>query len=411
MRIFSSVRIGSLAISGLVLFGCAEIGGPEMSDEEIQAEDVEQYSGLNGLKVLIGALAFNNVTFDGNGRTCATCHPSFFWETGTLNPAEIEDLFQSHPDDPLFQHDGADVLGGDTFDRIRTHATVLIDKSLPPSVRLVGSDDRSVLLARGIPTTMNTPALDPVLMYDAREPNLQSQAQGAIHGHAQAGDVPAFILDSIAEFQKTLFNRANLKRLARKGTPVTIPYGNTESEKRGRLFFIPDGTDDPDMVGEGPAHKCGWCHSGPMLNGASAFFAANVAPFPTVEGLRVTTALVSEINPLGLPVREYEWTLPDGTKLTKSTPDPGVALVGGVPGLPLGGMHPNFAGFFKTPTLWGVVETAPYFHDNSSKTIEELVDHYDIALFLLSSNNPNNPPVIDLTEQEKADIAAYLKLL
>jgi hypothetical protein len=39
------------------------------------------------------------------------------------------------------------------------------------------------------------------------------------------------------------------------------------------------------------------------------------------------------------------------------------------------------------------------------------MDHYDLALFLLSTNNPRNPPIIDLTEQEKADIAAYLRLL
>ena len=394
-RTFTTVWIGGLTISALALFGCAQLENGDAEFANIISDGVE---------------AFNKGIFDGNGTTCAHCHPSNDGQSGTITPADVEALFQSDPDHPLFQHDRADVLGGDTFDRFRTHATVLIEKSLPPNVRLVGSEARSVLLARGIPTTMNTPALDPVLMLDGREPDLQSQALGAILGHAQGADVSDEKLDAIAAFQQTLFNRSALENYFKKGNPITMPYGTTESEIRGRRFFIADNTDDPDMVGESPVSKCGWCHSGPMLNGASAFFAANVAPFPAQEGLRFTTALVSEINPLGLPAQDYEFTLPDGSTVVKRSPDPGVALVG-VPGLPLGGIHPNFVGFFKAPTLWGTRDTAPYFHDNSSKTIEELMDHYDLALFLLSSNNPRNPPVIDLTEQEKADIAAYLRLL
>jgi cytochrome c peroxidase len=392
--------------------GCAELESEE-TEEDLHWVDREQLKELR--RIAAGAFLFNHGTFGGNDRTCATCHPSRILreESGTLSPADVEALFQHDPDNALFQHDAADVMGGDTFDRIREHATILIEMPLPPNVRLVGSDARSVILPRGIPTTMNTPALDPVLMYDGRAPDLESQALGAIQGHAQVeGDVPEFALEAIASFQAAvLFNRDNLRRFARKGEPVTIPFGTTESEQRGRRFFIADNTDDPDMVGESPDSKCGWCHSGPMLDGTSAFFSENIAPIPATEGLRFITTLVSEINPLGLPVHDFEFTLPDGSTVVVSSPDPGVALVGGAPGLPFGGLHPNFVGFFKIPTLWGTADTAPYFHDNSSKTIEELMDHYDLALFLLSSNNPRNPPIIDLTEQEKADIAAYLRLL
>ena len=45
---------------------------------------------------------------------------------------------------------------------------------------------REVTVPRGIPTTLNTPALDPVLMLDGRQPTLQAQALGAITQHAQA---------------------------------------------------------------------------------------------------------------------------------------------------------------------------------------------------------------------------------
>jgi hypothetical protein len=43
---------------------------------------------------------------------------------------------------------------------------------------------RFVVVPRGIPTTLNTPALHPVLMLDGRQPTLTSQATGAIHDHA-----------------------------------------------------------------------------------------------------------------------------------------------------------------------------------------------------------------------------------
>jgi cytochrome c peroxidase len=66
---------------------------------------------------------------------------------------------------------------------------------------------------------------------------------------------------------------------------------------------------------------------------------------------------------------------------------------------------------FKIPTLWGVNKTAPYFHDNSAKTLEDVLRHY--ALFFAIVTDPafdGDPPVI-LTEQDQADIIAFLKLL
>jgi len=35
-----------------------------------------------------------------------------------------------------------------------------------------------------------------------------------------------------------------------------------------------------------------------------------------------------------------------------------------------------FANQFKIPTLWGVKDTAPYFHDNGAKTLRDAVAHY-----------------------------------
>src|SRR5688500_9278657 len=171
-------RAGSwaLTVAGLAALApaCAEVDDVDSAELPLGGVD--------------GQHLFNKGDFDGNGRTCATCHPSAAGQSGTISAADVEARFQANPNDPLFLHDGADTVGGNTFDRIREHATVLVEIPLPANVSIRGSSARSVRLARGVPTTMNTPALDPVLMYDSRAPNLPEQARGAIAGHAQSTD-------------------------------------------------------------------------------------------------------------------------------------------------------------------------------------------------------------------------------
>ena len=376
-------------IASLVLAPACAVDKAEVGDEELESQSQ-------------GAKLFNQQTFGGNGRTCKTCHPGE-GSTGTLNPAEIQAL---PANDALFQHDAADVIGGNTFNRIKEHATILIDMPLPPTVSIVGSSARNVILPRGIPTTMNTPALDPVLMYDGRHPTLQVQARAAIAAHAQSASVTDAQLDAIASYQQTLFNSPVLEAFADDGDPITMPFGVTDAEKRGRRWFIDDDKTAMDDVGESKFNVCGFCHSGDMLNGLSSFFVTNIAPPIFAEGDRFFTVLVSEFNSMGNPVYDFEFSNPDGTTTVVPSPDPGIFLLSGTPP-PLGN------GFFKIPTVWGVKHTAPYFHDNSSKNLVELMEHYDAAIFVLSeTDNPETTlGQVDLTEQDKADIIAYMNLL
>jgi hypothetical protein len=77
---------------------------------------------------------------------------------------------------------------------------------VPLADNVVLADDpsaRFVTVRRGVASTINTPALDPVLMLDGRAASLEEQAAGAIDGHAQ-GVVPSVSeLRAIARFQKT----------------------------------------------------------------------------------------------------------------------------------------------------------------------------------------------------------------
>ncbi|WP_408098376.1 cytochrome-c peroxidase [Peredibacter sp. HCB2-198] len=76
----------------------------------------------------------------------------------------------------------------------------------------------------------------------------------------------------------------------------------------------------------------------------------------------------------------------------------------------------NDIGAFKTSTLRNIDLTAPYMHDGSLKTLEDVVEHYNrggassdkevITPFLSGGIRPLN-----LTDQEKKDLVAFMKSL
>ena len=345
-----------------------------------------------------GKRLFTRETFGGNGRTCLTCHSA---ETGTVSPEDARERFLCDSQDPLFLFDGSDDRQGNGVYRILKDATILVEIPLPENVSL--ADDptaRSVILARGIPTTLNTPALDPVLMLDGRQPNLTSQALGAIHDHFQNTEEPdEKDLRRIAEFQLTsrFFSSPELRRFADGGPAPILPPGGAESEKRGRRFFEDTPFDPVTKAG-----LCAGCHSGPMLNQTNQFL-----PFPVAPGSRFQNVFVSEFNAAGNRVRDFIFKNPDGTTTVVKSPDPGRALITG------DARSANFdsVNAFKIPSLRGIRSTAPYFHDNSAKTLEDVVRHYDRFFATVGGLPTNGQPPFFLTAQEQADIVAYLKLL
>ena len=67
-------------------------------------------------------------------------------------------------------------------------------------------------------------------------------------------------------------------------------------------------------------------------------------------------------------------------------------------------------GKFKTPSLRNIALTAPYMHDGSFKSLEQVIDYYNTG----GEKNPYLDPAIfplNLSRQEKSDLAAFLRSL
>jgi cytochrome c peroxidase len=348
---------------------------------------------------LLDALQFFLPHAGGNGRSCATCHRP---EDGFgLTPATVEARYQrllalrrENPsaDDPLFRSIDADDLGHD-FTTLRTKGLVRVRLPLAPNV--VIADDptaRSVLVWRAVPTVMNTRLTAP-FQAEGRQATLPDQAVAAMHEHSEiAADADGRVLTRLARFQEHLFSSGRVLRLARAWTtggvlPSTDPP-LTELERQGKTTF---------------AEFCGKCHGGPTqtVNADGTFLPVpQRGPLPGAQAfvnVFVQTPRVPPGPPVppffdGLPTanleeRTYIVTLPNGATQTFVTSDPGRGAVTG---------DAREFGRFDVPTLFGVAQTAPYFHDNSAATLEDVVRHYQRVFELLTYFADRNlfaPPI------------------
>lgn len=409
-----------------------------------------------------GRAAFNERNLNqigGNGRACADCHmPS---EGFQLSPAAARGRFEAllaerahnpNADDPLFRPVDADDfrLNGDNasdFSNLVENGLVRVTMPLPPNVRLIDpatgqpTEETSVDLWRavmpvnnvaitgpdGFPPTWPPGAprvpimgLDPNgpnrqggYQHDARFGTLQEQARGALFAHAQVSvEPPGRMLDDLAAFQQTLFSSPGVERLAGAilSGATTFPDPDSELnelEQQGKAVFN---------------RACATCHGGALHPSTST-------PDATLSGIRTimryhtiqaacprpaTDGFAPCPQRLARNARTYRITLADGSTQTFTTSDPGrLLLTGQIADL----------GMFDITQLRGISRTAPYFHNNSAATLEEVIDHY-VALFARAarlSPPPNLPPVLSsnglvidrgfVRTEERAALLAYLRKL
>jgi cytochrome c peroxidase len=152
-----------------------------------------------------------------------------------------------------------------------------------------------------------------------------------------------------------------------------------------------------------------------MLNAVNQVFSdfANGSPPP---GARFINTGVNIVNEPDNPIRG--WVINDGINpvVTIYSPDIGL-LLNRHPATPPPNVIPRafFAELFKIPTLWGVKDTAPYFHDHGAKTLRDAVAHYQRFFNFTEEQDPVGSRSlggrITLTDDDVDDIVAYLQLL
>ena len=371
--ILSSTLLALLVASSALACTAESVGDEtDPSSQELGADDF-------AASVNRGRELFKNATFGGNGRTCATCHTA---SNGTITAEDIQAAFAEDPTGPLFRAIDSDDGTGASYDRMLTEATFRITLDLPPNLRLKYEPEvRTIHVFRNTLTNFDSPALDPLIMWDARHTSLENQAAGAIHEHAENTVEPtAQELTDIANFQKDqLFSNHQLDDFAHGGPLPSIPEGHTASQKRGRQHFEVTGV-------------CGCCHASsivpgipPLVNGAPADNSTPESHGPGFGlGIRTGPTFISELagqgNDTWHPKKTYILTRADGVEFEFESRDPGLVI----PFSNGGGPDHNFRpptgvpliNEFKMPNLRNVGKTAPYFHDGSAATLEDVIEAY-----------------------------------
>jgi cytochrome c peroxidase len=403
-----------------------------------------------------------------NGRTCFTCHqPETGW--GVSAQSVQARFFLSLGTDPIFRLvDGAtcpndNVTGFEN--KLRAYSLLLskglirIGLPIPTGAEFtisVVSDpyNCNTNAATGLPSgivsiyrrplpSTNLGFLDPedtittnrnAIMWDGREPSLESQALDATLGHAQANapGPSAAQQQEIVNFETGLFTAQSFDNEAQDldahgatGGPVDLqrqladffpgindPFGQNptgapfnsnifnlfqawnslsgkrdvnkdrESVARGETVFnttkinITGVAGINDVLGQSSfSGSCGTCHDDPNVGNHSVKAPLNIG---------IADASPPALDVSGLP--QFMLSCGGGIVVT----DPGRALISG---------KCADVGKFKGPILRGLAARAPYFHNGSAATLMDVVNFYDQRFS------------IGFTDQQKQDLVNFLNTL
>ncbi len=383
---------------------------------------------------------------DANGRACADCH--MLTDHFQLSPVSVEARFRilqlrrrwdPDADDPLFRPIDADDFRtngehASDFSNLRQNGLVRVELPLPANVRLIDpttnqpSSETVADVWRAVPSVNDVKLTGPDglnrwprgpnesggYQLDGRMATLQEQALGALVHHAQIQNTPPQrLLDDLAAFQQVLFTNHRVRELSEAvtaGTPLPDPDPPlNELEQHGKVVF---------------QRACAHCHGGAGQSTAQPpvirFHDINTQcprPVDIVTPARFTFAACTP--GLERNARTYEITLANGSRTRRTSSDPGRALLTGFAGGPPPTDDWNK---FDVPGLRGIRNTAPYFHNNSAATLEEVVDHYIEFFKRVQVTAPLStaPPVASTdgvhfdripTPEERPALLAYLRKL
>ena len=354
------IAIGAAFLIGVAFLAACHLPAPP------QPPDAQQELISKGKEI------FFNETFDGNGRTCGTCHPAE--NSFTIDPAFIATLPE---DSPLFVAEFNPNLKKNFENPQLLREFGLITENLD------GFDDlANKFTLRGVPHTQGlrftvASANGPRTGWSGDgapgDGSLRSFATGAVIQHftKTLNRVPGVDfrlptdaeLDALEAFQLSLGRQSELT--------LPLPLKGTVAKRGQELFLSPT------------VAKCFACHFNAGANGAPQVFGAGAGNLNFNTGVE------------DLPDQPQDLT---GELVP---PDDGF----GTPG----------DGTFNVPSLIEAADTGPFFHNNSIETLEAAVAFYDGESF---NESPAGQLIakatgsaIELDGTQIMEIAAFLRVI
>ena len=382
-----------------------------------------------------------------NGRACATCHdPGNGW---SVSAESIEKRFRfSGGADPIFRsNDGSDCPGQSTHMLLRSRGLIRVSLPIPEDAQFALATVRDPFGCNGQasdigmyrrPLPSANLAFLTTVMWDGRETlpgqsldqSLAHQSVSATVEHAQGLSEPTDAQQAgIVAFERSLF----VAQAEHRGAGIlNADKGHGGPERLASEPFYP-GINDP--VGLNPTGAPfdpvvfklfqKWANStdpnkrliaaGERLFNTKQFAIANVpglndrflkdAPLttgtctichdtPNVGNHSVPAPLdIGVSDPKRAPfLPVYRFTCKSGPMAGKSitTTDPGRAMITG---------QCEDIGKFKGPVLRALASRAPYFHNGSARTLNDVVEFYDSRF------------KISLTPLERSALVAFLSAL
>jgi cytochrome c peroxidase len=412
----------------------------------------DECGGENCAAVLRGLMNFVDrrlAGMGGNGRACADCHlPA---DSLQLSPASAQVRYREwqkrrarnpRAKDPLFHPIDADDfrINGEKasdFSNLLQNGLVRVTLPLPPNMRLIDPASNAASAETTADVWRMVPSVNDVRLtgadganpqwprgpnttggyqLDGRKADLQQQALGALEAHAQIVNAPsARFLDDLAAFQNVLFSSPRARALADAVRAGVTPLPDVDPPlsalaEQGKVVFT---------------RACAQCHGGPGQSTTQAPLPLRFHDISSQCPRPVDTVVPARFNFAPCPprlarnARTYEITLANGTVVRRVSSDPGRALLTGFVGGP-----PPADDWNKLDVngLRGIARTAPYFHNNSADTLEQVIEHY-IAFYKRAQVTapPGVVPPFTTTDgvhfdrqplpEETAALVAYLKAL
>ncbi len=314
--------------------------------------------------------------FQGNGRTCLSCHQP--QDAFGLSPATIGSL---PDDDPVFISDHIlDLALLENACLLRSRRALILEN-------IDGFDHPPVY--RGSPHLLNI-ALTAPYGQSGEFADLRSFSAGAVRQHfprslARNADPAAGPID----FREP--TQAELAALETFMNAIVEPADGNFNVDRMILAAAARGADASAIIRGRSAFngnaKCFLCHSGPVMADVHQSMIDDGLVTPLPGGSR---NLPFDTGVVRLPVND----------------DAEVRACLGAPMPPEAGGHRTFS----TPPLLGVAGTGPFFHDHSALTLREVVEFYNRPEF---NQSPAGQLIggIAMSPGQFDDIVAFLEAL